>query len=409
MITIEQNVTGVRPAYNDDFFVVSSTNKTANSFQYIADIYVNGTYITREKCFPHPTTGNALFNVKRIVENYVSKDFSFDIKFATSPNSFCYYQVKFGEEFDSSTTGTTIYPDIALSSALYVWNGIYDFEDYNSFDSSLHILTSASKKFLTNAPNNLNIGSSERFYLSGMTQTSGDIYFAEIETLDINGGSIDVYQLVNPFQAVSTDAMKFFRVGCGTNDLNQLTSGDIYSSDFNTYPIIGTTVDSYTITMIKYNGTFTSETRKFFVKDVCSRTTSNRLFFLNKLGGYDAFTFKEKIKINADIKRSEYKQPQGAWTGSTAFGYNSAQRSVTQYDTNIKDSFTLISDWVTEAEAIWLEELFSSPDVFIDKSGVSVPINIVSSSYETKQTALVKLINITIEYTYSYSRYRQRF
>ena len=412
MITIKQQPNKYRPVYNDDFFVVSSTNYTQPNFQYVCDVYVNGNYITRTKTFPHPTLFNGLFNPKRIVESYVSKNFDLKtnaIPFSQNTNSYCYYQLKFGEEFGADSSGTTIYPNQAVSNINYVWNGIYDYEDYINFDGNLHNLTSSSKKFLTDAPDGLKIQSTERNYLYGITQSSGDIYFLNVTTFNSAGAQIDSYQIANPYQAVSSNNDKFFRVGVGPANLNALSAGDVYYSEFGTFPIIGTSVASYNVQTSKWNSTVTSETKTYYVEDVCTKTEAVRLFFLNKLGGYDGFTFKHKAKINADIKRSNYKKPQGTWSSSTVFGYGLSDRADTQYDTNIEDTITLVSDYITEEESIWLEELFTSPDVYLDRDGVEIPINITATSYETKQTAVAKLINYTIEFTYSYNRYRQRF
>lgn len=410
MITIEQEPIGYRPVYNDDFFVVSSTNYTQPNFQYVCDVYVNGNYITRTKTFAHPTNSYGLFNPKRIVESYLSKDFNLsNTLFQQNTNSYCYYQLRFGEEFGLDSSGTTIYPNQALSSTLYVWNGIYDFIDYVSFDETLHILNASDKKFLTNAPDGLKIQTNEKDYLYGITTSSGDIYFLNVTTFDSAGAQIDSYQIANPYQAVSSNNDKFFRVGVGAANLNTLTLGDVYYTEFGNFPIIGSNVYRYNVQVSKFNSTVTSETRTYYIHDICTKTETSRLFFLNKLGGYDAFTFKHKAKINADIKRSSFKKPQGSWNGTT-FNYNIIDRADTQYDTNIKDTITLVSDYVTEAEGAWLEELFTSPDVYIRTgSSTYVPINITATSFETKQTAVAKLINFTIEYTYSYNRYRQRF
>lgn len=410
MITIEQQPVGYRPVYNDDFFVVSSTNYTQPNFQYVCDVYVNGNYITRTKTFAHPTNNYGLFNPKRIVESYLSKDFDINTNsFAQNTNSYCYYQLRFGEEFGLDSSGTTIYPNQALSSTLYVWNGIYDYNEWVNFSDTEHILDNSGGIFLTNAPDNLKIQTTERNYLYGITDTSGDIYFLNITTFDSSGAQIDSYQLANPYQAVSSNNDKFFRVGIGPDNLNNISSGDYYYSEFGNFPVIGSNVYRYNIQMSKYNSTITSETKTYYIHDVCTKTEAIRLFFLNKLGGYDAFTFKHKAKINADIKRSSFKKPQGTWSGSD-FAYAVTDRADTQYDTNIKDTITLVSDYVTEEEGAWLEELFTSPDVLAQISSKTVvPINITATSFETKQTAVAKLINYTIEFTYSYNRYRQRF
>lgn len=407
-ITIQQDVSGYRPAYNDDFYVVESSNYTQPNFQYIADLYVNGTYVTRLKTFPHYVHGTGLFNPKRNIEAYLSKDFDLATNlFATNNNSFCTYQLKFGEQYGTSGT---IYANLTNTSTKYVWNSIFDYEDYASFDDTPYILSNSNTQFLTNAPDNLKIQSNERSYLYGITTTSGDIYYLNITTFDSTGAQIDSYKLYNQYQDVSTDVKKFFRVGVGTYNFNDISSGDYAYSEFGNFPVIGANVASYNVQTSTQDGTVTSETRTYYVESMCTKTQTTRLYFLNKLGGYDAITFKNKTKINADITRSNFKKPQGNWINSHAFEYGQADRGVTQYDTNIKDTFTIVSDWLTDAQSVWLEELFTSPDVYVDRNGAErVPINITASSYETKQTAVAKLINYTLEYTHSYSRYRQRF
>ena len=409
MITIEQQVSTIKPVYNDDFFVVTSTNYTQPNFQYVCDIYVNGAYVTRTKTFPHPTNYSGLFSPKRIVESYLSKDFDLATNnWEKNTSSYCYYQLKFGEEFGADSSGTTIYPDQAVSNTNYVWNGIMDYEDYIAYTTNTYILRDSNRKFLTNKPATVNIQSSERDYLYSINTTSGDVYYLDVNTYNSSDVLIDNYKLYNQYQDVGVDSEYFTRVGTGTYNI-EASSGSVISTNA-VFPIFDTNVSYYTVKTVKFDGTVTSETKRYNITDICTKTEAVRLFFLNKLGGYDGFTFKHKSKINADIKRSNFKKPQGTWSSSTAFGYGLSDRADTQYDTNIKDTIALVSDYITEDESVWLEELFTSPDVYL-RTGTStyVPINITATSYETKQTAVAKLINYTIEYTYSYNRYRQRF
>lgn len=408
-ITIKQEGTGIRPVYNDDFIVVTSDKYLQYGFQYVADLFVNGVLKTRLKTFPHPTNTAGMFNVKRIVESYVTKDIDLTTTdFATNDNSWCTYQLSFGEEYGSATSGTTIYSGITSGTLHYCFNGIVDYESYTNFDTTERVLTSNTKKFLTNKPTSINIGSSEKEYLYGISSTSGDCYYAAIATYDSAGTILGVYYNTNPYQAITTDAMKFFRLAVGTADL---AGGAWVASVPYSLPIISASVAYYKVHMVKYNGTQTSIDQTYVITDQCTKTSTTRLFFMNKLGGYDAFTFKHKQKHGVDITRSNFKKPQGVWSvigGNISFLYGNTDRAITQYDTSLKDTITIVSDWITEAESDWLEELLTSPDVYVEKSGVNVPINIVASSYERKQQATAKTINITLEYTYSYNRYRQR-
>jgi hypothetical protein len=57
----------------------------------------------------------------------------------------------------------------------------------------------------------------------------------------------------------------------------------------------------------------------------------------------------------------------------------------------------------------WLEELATSPDVYVERDGVAIPINITTASFDRQNGEDKKLFNLTLEFKYSYKRYRQRF
>jgi hypothetical protein len=69
---------------------------------------------------------------------------------------------------------------------------------------------------------------------------------------------------------------------------------------------------------------------------------------------------------------------------------------------------TINSDWITEAESIWLEQLVTSPDVYIYDGSDLVSVNITESAYQTRYEASQQLFNLVISFTYSQNRKRQR-
>ena len=69
---------------------------------------------------------------------------------------------------------------------------------------------------------------------------------------------------------------------------------------------------------------------------------------------------------------------------------------------------TVKSDWVTEATNDWLEELITSPDVYVDDVTFGlVPVEITTSTFDLKQTVNDKLWNISISFRYTYDTFRQ--
>jgi hypothetical protein len=83
-------------------------------------------------------------------------------------------------------------------------------------------------------------------------------------------------------------------------------------------------------------------------------------------------------------------------------------RGVVQYETILDDTITIQSDWITEAESAWLEQLVTSPDVYIYEGVNLVSVNITDSSYSTKYVASEQLFNLSVTFQYSQNRKRQR-
>ena len=143
-------------------------------------------------------------------------------------------------------------------------------------------------------------------------------------------------------------------------------------------------------------------TKIFTYTETCSQYENVRLHYLNKLGGFDVFNFN-KNTINAmAIDRKQFKAP-------LPIGYSKSDRLKTNYNTTINDRITINSDWITEEQSALLEQLATSPIIYLERSPTNfIAVNILNAEYEIK-TFLTdrKMFNVTFEIEYSYSRYRQ--
>ena len=74
-ITILQQPLDYSPVYNDINFVCSSTNVAQTNFNFIFDVKINGTLVSRHRIPARPDNNYGLFNVKRIAENYLTHNF----------------------------------------------------------------------------------------------------------------------------------------------------------------------------------------------------------------------------------------------------------------------------------------------------------------------------------------------
>ena len=407
-ITILQAPSPLQPAYNELNYLVTSSNKAQTNFRYVCDIYINNAYADRLSAPPHPTYGTGMFNPARIIENYVNNDVDLTTYgFGTNNNSYINYVLKFGESYGSLATGSTVYPNQTITGTKYVWNAIYDYEDWVGYSSGTIQAGSSSTRFLTNRPSSGDIQFTENYYLYANTITSGStgIDYAYIVTKDSSNATINTAKVNNPYKAFPTQGSRFLRFAAGANNINQIPSSQITLGG---QPIINSTDYAYTIQFFNSSNTAVTEQHRFTINSTCTKYTTYRIWFLNKLGGYDAFTFYRKNMFTSDVKRENFKSNLGVM-GASSFTYTKQQRAITQYSTKIKDLVSCESDFVSEAQMVWLEELITSPDVYVEKDGVLVPINITTSTHERKLQVNKKLFNLKIEFNYSYERQRQRF
>ena len=197
---------------------------------------------------------------------------------------------------------------------------------------------------------------------------------------------------------------KFLRMPSGCANLNTIPNAQFI---LGSQPVILGTEHSYSIQLFDAANNPVSEKYYYTLVDNCSRYEKRRLQFLNKLGGYDFFDFTMVSKEASDIERSTYKKSLGTY-GSSSFTYTANDRGYSQFHTRIKDKVSIQSDWVRESVYEWLEELVTSPDVYLDDGTTLIPINITNTSFERKKEVNEKLFNLQLEYTLSYDRYRQR-
>lgn len=398
------------PAYNDIVFVVTSDKKTQANFRYIADVYI-GTDMIRLPLLPHPTYGSGAFNVGRIVETYVNSDISKDTYgFQQNLNSYKSFYVRFGEEYGLSTSGTTVYPNQVTSSTIYGWNSNIDFLPFQNYTYTDYVAQPSgalvTTRLLTNQPTEVKIRDDEDAWTHVMSDTSGTVYYAEVLTYDSSNNLLQTVKINNSYQALGSVNDRFVRFGSGTRNLNLISSSGIV---LGSQPIITASVAYYYVDFHKYTGTAVTTKQRYNVDNTCTKNVTYRFHFLNKVGGFDSFTFIRGSQKDVEIKRSNYKKVSGGLTSASTYGYSKSDRGDVQYFTQLRDGIKVKSDWLSEDESDWLEELITSPEVYLDDPTHGlVAVNIKNPTYKFKQTAQDKMIMLEIDFEYSYNRYRQR-
>ena len=377
---------GPMAAYNQIPYTVSSNMTSQPNFNYIIDVNeIGGTNnpLARLKYPVQPSSSQLTFDVGNVLKNYVSFDFgnALAARIAANTRSRINYYVEFRELYDVSgvptLSGVLASSPTSPNSSNFklATNAIFDFEDYSP---TAYIDCNVSGFGFLNAdliePEKIELSQNRILTFFDPNRVVTDI------AISADG--------ISPISvAVSLTANEYlFNINAGKY-LFDLTGG--------------ITSPNNIVVRLLASGV-TLATKRFSVGDNCSQYPTVRLHWLNKLGGFEAFNFT-KNTINAmDIERKQFKAP-------LQIGYSQSDRLKTNYNTTINDKITINSDWISEEQSLLLEQLATSPIIYLERSANDfVAVNILNSFYEVKNYLTDrKLFNVTFEIEYSYSRYRQ--
>lgn len=404
-VTILQEPQQYTPVYNDLNFLVSSTNTGQPNFNYIFDVKINGSTVSRHRIPKNVSNNYGLFNVKRIAENYVTQVFAYNFLAVTPWSSgILSLQVELREEYGSTPTIGSL---AATSSLVYCWIASLDAPEWVDYDVTQYriLSTDSAVSQLLSTKQTQNIKLTEKAWVYGLAGDNDAISSFRVQAFNSAGTQIQNTYILNPNATITAVAHRMVSCPAGAQNLNSILNAQLSLTTQNQGNIIPSTTAYYLISTRGAAGT--SKVMQFNVVDPCTKYESIRIHFLNKLGGFDSFTFDLLSRENNAIERKKYRRNVGAYSGAT-YIYNDLQRSNIIYDTQVSETMILNSNWINDAEAVWLEELLTSPITYMETANGIEVVNVTDSAYETKKTVNDKLFNLQISIEKTYLKTRQR-
>lgn len=412
------NLTGgtpqiIEPVYNPFYFIGTSSNISQPNFRFVMDVYTassinlsSQSFITRYRILPRPGANNFVFSPARALENYHSSDLYLDNYTVSSALTIGYnltggtsgttqvlsaYVVKFGEEYGLTSTGTTIYSGLSGFTG-YSLNAVRQYTDVQNWNYLEYVNLGSTSKFLTNRPSEIYIkNSTDRDILSILrVQTSR----MRVTTYQ-NSGSTRSF-ILSGIPANN----QHFHYGTGVWNLNNYSA-----TTAGTFTIVNLNTDyKYTCQLIDFNSSPNelSEIKTYLIDDRSCKYETIRLIFLNRLGGWDGINFNLVSRRTINPTRTTYKKV-------LPYNYVVGMRGTSILDIDTTETKTITSDWFNDNESTWIEELFTSPEVYEQQSdGTILPIIINTSSIEIKKSINDKLFNYSLDYTMAHNKYSQR-
>ncbi len=371
---------------NDSIWTTaSSTNSGTTNFKFVFDIKINNTLVSRSKIFPRPTDSYGYYNVAPVVRNYITEYFEpsgASILVESNDKFKVPYKLEVGEEVSGVVTTNLASGEFSGYNYYYpLFADAYATGSVNVQDVYTAPLANYYNNFLTERDlNEAEINYGDNFYISYYRKDVGTLT-ALIEILAENGSVLET-----------------------------VSGGITASGDFNMFNLKADNVNTFAggtkVTSSTYGYTFQIQndstlSRKLKVVQKCyPKTEKYNLHFLNRLGGYDSFSFNLVNKRQSEVEKSMYMQDDWqiqAGVKQTWDAYNRYTRTSIPYNIKHMNRMHLISDWVGQMNYAWLYQLIASPIVYVDVQSMYIPCNITTNSYDFKLNNSDKLFNLEID------------
>jgi hypothetical protein len=437
----------VLPIGQQIMFSVSETNTVATKYKvkFVAEVYVSNigiTYAANELIGTFKTTPNnagvGIFNLRPILESFVSPDnepssraeyklVDFNVtefpihlidKFSISDRSIKFFAVRFLIEYADSPTEAVGQPTDQVDSTEYTFfNGVLQYDDVltlenNNYGYDLNgnkfFLVDDDSKFLTNAPTTQYARLTDYGTLPFLN------YFPTLADR-INGIFVKYYDSAGSTIAGTDQVVSQNNTGgSNANDPNsnsRLSYFGAFPGNLQNWSTnFATAIATGNLAYYTVQAQASNISQIYRINILCDNLKGFepiRLTWLNQWGVWDYYTFNMKSTRTIATNRTSYTQMSGTWNDST-FKISDYKGGKKNFRVNSTEKIKLNTDFVTEAEGLWFEELINSTEVYIvngyeDDVANTItnkyiePVVLTTSSYVKKTIANDKLMQYTIE------------
>lgn len=291
----------------------------------------------------------------------------------------------------AAVSGVTTYAD----NRKQITRNMYNYSAYTAINAAVPFLdvalnqsvyemsgTSADKLFVTNAPNGFRCTTYQDMWFNVLNDNSTNAYYLYIEN-----DSNDVFRT-----AIVNSPEPIIQVPVGPNNIiGTLISG--------TTVIVKSTTNYYDVWVATSAGVQVSSKFRISIDRRCSIEYNDEnavIAFLDRLGAFGSFAFQLKRADRTKIKRDKYTQQAGGVVGGT-WTFNPREGGTNIYNVEIDRELTLNTNWMTEDESRYFDELVSSPVTFLYLDGQYQKVEVTDSDYETAYSRNKNLIKRTVK------------
>lgn len=127
----------------------------------------------------------------------------------------------------------------------------------------------------------------------------------------------------------------------------------------------------------------------------CTSYENIQIMWLNRMGSFEFWNFYRNSKETVDVTKTEWKK-QLAWD------YTVGDRQQSVLSQQAQSSYTINSDWVSEYDYRFLQELITSPEVFKIVGTTPIPIVVTDTKWVQKTAFTDQVFNLTLNFKDSF-------
>ena len=390
-LTVTSTPQAYTPAYNEQIFVALSNQIAISDFYYLVQFQVGGSIIYTKKILQRPD-GYCVFDAIEVVKNYIKHSFNPTVSNIThAVDSAVAVTVYIKEFYSGAVQSTYTYNYVA-------WNACLDsltFSTYNYLNYITNANSDGVVKFLS--PN-----ANEFLVPNAKIDMKADNWLHFFKN-DISNITIYLYNFKGLLKGTITKTIPsgayihYLNAGVKLWDGSGVTVvvGDILEIVFTS--LIGSPFPlEYTYTI------------SFTFTDLCSKSVQYNVYYYKRNGAIGFKTF-ELVSQETMTKKTNSVRMNTKTLTSGVYSAPTYKREKNVVSTVSQKSITLNTNWITEQQAIELNELFDSPMVWLQlETGAYYPITITDNSYKFSKHVNDKLFNYSITADYDNTETRQR-
>ena len=401
-ITLHSEPQFFQPACNPYIWVFSSNQTAQPNFSFIVELYVDFVLVSTHQVF-NESGSYAKFDASGDLRCLLTSEMVTTGALLTYYDpALAFVNIKIYEKYG---TPPTIQPGFVTGTVNRAWNASLrhpDFINYDHLDYMVSRLNANSGNilFLTDFPRS-------RKYFVGLYESAFLTFIARGSATSYNI-IFNLYDITNTLVATDTVtiplALNIGVIDCAPQNL--ISNTTLTLLDFQASAYFTVQVQPGTEPFGFFSGL--TEVFRFDIDTECHRYDTRRLHWLNKLGGWDSFTFTLVSVNTSKVTTSDYQRERGEWnTTGTAWQYTLYHGQDMAFNKFSTDTLVLNSDWIKQEVQNWLvRDLYESPKVYLEENtGAFEPVKVTNSDYKLKQRRVDGLIQevVNIERTYNYN------